>query len=94
MEIKNRLRNIEEKMQKGAINIYLEDGSRARINRKEILDIIVAALDCNIFNSEPEPEYRFLLQVDESDSRNDKTVMLAKRLIQNRPVGGYDDVTE
>jgi len=85
LSISNRLRKLERRFDKGSVKIYLEDGSVIKKDKKEILHFIVGAIEANITESGPQQGQEFLLQVAEDD-RNDKAVLLAKSMLQNRQV--------
>ena len=88
MDIKRRLKKIEDRIEGGVMTIYLEDGSKVKRSRKDALDMVVAGINCNVYGEEPEPAFAFLLQACE-DGRNSKTIRLVRALMENKqPEGG------
>lgn len=93
--MKEKIKRLERMMGKGKITLHLEDGQAVAIDREDVLTLLVGSISHNVGHEAEqltEQERELLLKVDESDSRNDKCVLLMKRLIQNKPTGGYPDV--
>ena len=93
--MKEKIKRLERMMGEGKITLYLEGGDGVVIDRGDVLDLLCGSISYNVGREGEqltEQERDLLLKVDEGDSRNDKCILLMKRLIENKPTGGYQDV--
>ena len=90
--MKEKIRRLERLVGESRVTLYLEDGEGVVIDKEDVLDLLCGSISHNIGHEAEqltEQERDLLLKVDEGDSRNDECFLLMKRLIQNKPTGGY-----